>query len=94
MIRSLAITSFICASTICPMRAAAESTMPMPPMPPLHAMSMRMPQQISVAASGTADYVPDTANFLMSTGSLNPTQEVRKGNVFVNIGTTANPAAT
>jgi uncharacterized protein len=68
MIRSLAIASLLCAaSAICPMRAAAESTTPMPPMPmpPMHAMAMRMPQQISVAASGTAEYVPDTARITL-----------------------------
>lgn len=68
MTRSLAIIGLICtASALYPMRVAAESTTPMPPMPmpPMHGMAMHMPPQISVAASGTAEYVPDTARITL-----------------------------
>jgi uncharacterized protein len=67
MMRSLAIVGIVCAMSAYPMRAAAESTAPMPPMPMpgMHAISMRMPQQISVAATGTAEYVPDTARITL-----------------------------
>ncbi len=39
------------------------------------------------------DYLPDTTNYLTSTGNLTPLEQVRKGNTLTGLSSSANPSA-
>lgn len=63
--------------------AAAQPTMPMPPM---HMMPMHMPQEISVAATGTAEYVPDIARITLGIRSESPSAATAIDTINKNSG--------
>lgn len=74
MKRSFTVVALVCTLlTISPLGALAQGNMPLPPM--MHMGPMHMPSEISVAASGTAEYVPDTARITLGIRAESPSAE-------------------